>query len=524
MRVGLRHRYASAIALAAVAVASAVHLFSYRESIRLAEEVEQSSSESMTRALRRETDFAARQLAAVLTVGLIEPLVQEDFERLFNITHSVRSLPDVTNVLVYDRDGKVIHDGTKQIQSYGALAPDDLRKRVLGQGETLTKFNAVTLDICVPISTSDRILGAVKFSISLAGIQNHIEQLNRELAAINQESADKHLRNSVGLILVLAILGTLVGIVVAGHLIKPIQALTAMTRQIGQRNFKGNVPMRRSDELGELAASLQRMAAEIEESMISRSHLERKVRERTIALEDANQQLKQRDHYRRQFLAEVSHELRTPLTVIHGEAQVTARSNHGEISQYQDCLATITEQTTAMRTLVDDLLKLARLDHHLTEYNFERIRVADVVDATDKAAQNLVEKKNLQITSNNESEDMAVYGDRRKLIQLLLIFLKNSISYSPDGGIINICSRTHGRSAEILISDQGIGLASLDQTRLFDPFYRGKKARQLFPSGSGLGLSIAKTISDAHRGAICMSGRPTKGTTVSIKLPLESCA
>lgn len=524
MRIGIRQRYALTIALAAVAVASVVHLFSYGEAIRLADEVEQSSSKSMTRALRRQAEFTARQLANVLTDSLIEPLEQENFERLFNITHSARSLPEVTDVLVYDREGKVIHDGTKEIGSYGDPAPDRLRQRVLNQGETLTKFNDMTIEICVPILTSDRTLGAVRFSMSLAGIKGDIQKLDRELAAINEESAGKHLRNFVGLIVVLFILGTLVGFGIAGHLTKPIQALMVMTRQIAQRNFRPAVPDLRSDELGELATSLQKMAGEIEESMISRSHLEKKVRERTIALEEANRQLNKRDHYRRQFLAEASHELRTPLTIIHGEAQVTARSNDGEIAGYQDCLATIIEQTTAMRSLVDDLLKLARLDHHLTEYEFEPVRVADVVDAADKAAKKLTERTDLRIVSKNEKEDIAVQGDRRKLGQLLLIFVKNSINYSPNGGVINIVSRSHGRVAEILISDQGIGLESLDQARIFDPFYRGKKARQLFPSGSGLGLSIAKTISDAHRGAISVSGRPANGTTVSIKLPLESCA
>ena len=521
MRVGLRQRYAMIIALSAVAVASVVQIVSYRETIRLAEEVEQSSSEAMSRALRREAELAAKQLTAVLTDSLVEPLDQENFESLFNIAGSARLLPGVTEILIYDRDGAVIHDGTKEIHAYGEHAPEGLRKSVLEQGRILSKGGETTLDICAPISTAGRILGAVKISISLTRLDGHVGRLDDELAAINHDSADKHLRNFVGFVVVLTLLGTLVGIVSARRLIEPIQALIAMTRQVAQRNFKVDVPARRFDELGELASSLKSMATEIEESMISRSHLEEEVRIRTAALEKANRQLEQRDLHRRRFLAEVSHELRTPLTIIHGEAQVTARLEDGDMTRYQDSLSTITEQSAVMRKLVDDLLNLARLDDHLTECEFEPVQVADLVDSANKAARKLAEVSNLQITSENRQDHLTVRGDRHQLGRLLLIFIKNSINYSPDGGAIEIRTDAHGGSAEIRIADQGVGLEPLDHERMFDPFYRGKKARQLFPSGSGLGLSIAKKISDAHRGTIHVAGRANYGTTVSIKLPLE---
>ncbi|MGI9449113.1 MAG: sensor histidine kinase, partial [Geminicoccaceae bacterium] len=514
--------YVLIIALSAVAVASIVQVVSYRESIRLAEDVERSSSEAMSRALRREADLAARQLAAVLTDSLVEPLEEEDFERLFNIARSAHSLPDVTEILIYDRAGTVIHDGTKEIEAYGAEAPDDLREAVLGRGETLSKFGE-TLDICVPVLTAGRVIGAVKFSASLARFENHMEQLDQQLAAINEESAAKRLRNFVGLIVVLTLLGTLFGFVCAGRLISPIHTLTAMTRQVAQGNFRINAPKHRSDELGELASSLKRMATEIEESMISRSQLEKEVKSRTDALEKANEQLEERDHHRRRFLAEVSHELRTPLTIIHGEAQISTRIENGDVARYQDSLSTITEQSAAMRMLVDDLLQLARLDDHLTEYNFERVRVAELIEATDRTARKLVKSSVLQISCENKRDDIIVQGDRQKLGQLLLIFIKNSITYSPDGGTIGIHSDACDDAAEILITDQGVGLEALDRERMFDPFYRGNKARRLFPSGSGLGLSIARKISDAHRGTICVAGEADRGTVVSIRLPLESC-
>ncbi|MGI9493809.1 MAG: sensor histidine kinase [Geminicoccaceae bacterium] len=523
MRVGLRQRYALIIALSAVAVAAIVQVVSYRESIRLAEEVEQSSDEAMSRALRREADLATKQLAAVLADSLIEPLAEENFESLFNITHPARSLPDVTEILVYDRDGTVIHDGTKEIHAYGERAPEGLRNTVLEQGRTLSKVEDTTLDICAPISTADRIIGAVRISVSLARFEGHVRRLDDELAAINQDGADKHLRNFVGLVVVLTLLGTLVGILSAGRLIEPIQALTAMTRQVAQRNFRVNVPEIRSDELGELAFSFKRMAAEIEDSMVSRSHLEEEVRNRTAALERANRQLEQRDLHRRRFLTEVSHELRTPLTIIHGEAQVTARLEGGDVEHYRDSLSTITEQSAVMRKLVDDLMNLARLDDHLTEYEFERVQVGELVDSVNMAAHKLAEANNLRIFSESRQDHLAVRGDRQKLGQLLLILIKNSINYSPEGGTIEIRTDASGDSAEIRISDQGVGLEPLDHERMFDPFYRGKKARQLFPSGSGLGLSIAKKISDAHRGTICVAGRVDRGTTVSIKLPLDRC-
>ncbi|MEL6961587.1 MAG: HAMP domain-containing sensor histidine kinase, partial [Pseudomonadota bacterium] len=383
-------------------------------------------------------------------------------------------------------------------------------------------LSETTLKICSPIQTAGQTLGAVEVVVSLGRFQDHMMQLDGELAAMNQEGADKHLRNFVGFVVILTFLGAFVGYACAGQLIRPIQALTSMTRQIARRNFRVSIPERRSDELGELARSLKHMATEIEESMISRTHLEKEIQIRTAELERANLQLEQRDLHRRQFLTEVSHELRTPLTIIHGEAQVATRLADGEVAPYQDSLSVITEQGAVMRKLVDDLMILARLDDHLTEYEFERIQIEEIVDSANKAAQTLAEANNLKITKENKKHNLTIRGDRQKLSQLLLIFIKNSINYSPDGGSIEIRTDVQNGKVKIQISDQGVGLEPSDGTRMFDPFYRGKTAQRLFPSGSGLGLSIAKKISDAHSGTIDIAARADCPTTVSINLPLES--
>ncbi|MGI9436355.1 MAG: ATP-binding protein [Geminicoccaceae bacterium] len=523
MRLGLRHQYALTIAISAVAVASLVQLFSYWESIRLANEFRRSSAETMSIALRRVAETDARHLAVVLSDSLVDPLVHEDFEEIYNILHAASSLPQMIEIFVYDAEAKVVHDATKEIDTYGTAAPEAIRDLILagGQGGTKAIFHESKLEICAPIMIGDRMIGALQFATSLDDIRNNTAKLDGELASINQESANKHLRNFVGLTFCLVLLGILAGFFFAGQLIRPIQDLIKITRQLGRRNFNVDLPWRRSDELGELAGALCSMADEIQESMISRSELEKTVHERTSELQKANNKLQVHDQHCRRFLAEVSHELRTPLTVVHGEAQVTLRSTDADVSSYQDCLDRIIRQTKSMGVLVDDLLNLARADDHLAVYQFEEVPLADILRLTSENARILATDKRIVIRSDDYSDNLIILADRQKLVQLLMKLVDNAISYSPHGSIIGITGHSKEGAVEIVIDDQGIGLDAANQDRVFDPFFRGAEARQLRPGGSGLGLPIAKAIADAHNGMLTIIGVPGRGTTVRLRLPLS---
>ncbi len=524
MRLSLRYRYALTIGVAAVGLASLIQFFSYIESARLADEVQRSTTETMSRALRHQAETDARHLAAVLADGLIEPLIHEDFEDIYNILQAARSLPQVAEIQVYDSRAKLVHDATKDIRSYGTEAPEAVREEVLGQGRWLATFHESILEICSPIAIRDRIVGAVRFTTSLDAIRADMARLDEDLAAIHGNSADDRLHNFAWLIAGLLILGIAAGFAGADSLIQPVRDLIDMTRQIGARNFKVDMPWKRSDELGKLAAALHGMAGEIRESMISKSELERTVRERTEELRAANVLLRRHDRRRRRFLAEVSHELRTPLTVVHGEAQVTLRSGSGELSAYRDSLKKVIAQTTLMRCMVDDLLKLARADDHLTSYQFEHVPLAEILKATVENAQILAACKNIVVEGSECSDGLLIRADRQKLAQLLMNVVDNAVNYSPPGGMISVAGHGMAGVAEIVVSDQGIGLDAANQDRVFDPFFRGVAARQLRPEGSGLGLPIAKAIAEAHRGSITIVGSPGQGTSVRLRLPLDAAA
>lgn len=124
----------------------------------------------------------------------------------------------------------------------------------------------------------------------------------------------------------------------------------------------------------------------------------------------------------------------------------------------------------------------------------------------------LAEGKTLTVRT---SDNVLVQGDRDKLQQLLAILLDNALKYTEEGNAIRVSVEERGASALLLVSDNGVGVSSEDLSRVFDRFYRADKARSRETGGNGLGLSIAKSIMDAHGGAIKMTRNPSGGVTVT---------
>ena len=303
-RLGLRTRYAfllsALLALAAVLV-SGVHFF---DAWRTEQAMQASSSDAMQRALREQVEQAGRGLAMMLVDTLIEPLVEDNFERLHNITSSARRLPSITDVMVYDASGTVVHDGTEEILAYGQHASPAVMEEVLRDGRWLKIGRDDVLKITSPISVGDQRFGALYLEIDLSQSLGHIHQLDAEL----QQIAASSFRESVILTVIIAICMCLGGVViaraVATRLSSPILELASLTKRIGDGDYQARVPWQRSDELGELSESLHQMAETLQETTVSKTELEELILRRTKELGLANAELRRLDQSRRQFARE----------------------------------------------------------------------------------------------------------------------------------------------------------------------------------------------------------------------------
>lgn len=233
----------------------------------------------------------------------------------------------------------------------------------------------------------------------------------------------------------------------------------------------------------------------------------------TMVLNRTLERLERLFHARQRFLADVSHELRTPLTTIRGNVDLMRRIGEAD----PEVLDVVSEELERMTRLVGDLMLLARAD--TGGLPIQQLPVELDTLFLDVYRQVRSIDHDVQI-SLEEVDQVCVMGDSDRLKQLILNLVDNAIKYTPAGGkVMMSLSKADGWS-ELVVEDTGIGIPKEDLPHIFDRFYRVDKARTRAHGGSGLGLSIAKWIVEAHDGRIDVESEVGKGTTFRIHLPV----
>lgn len=220
------------------------------------------------------------------------------------------------------------------------------------------------------------------------------------------------------------------------------------------------------------------------------------------------------------FTADASHELRTPLSTIQTNLDVVLNNPDATIESQMKWLENIKIENKRMSNLVSNLLLLSRADTNEAIMNKESLDLSTLVSEVVMTYSTVAEHHELTLTSTVQ-ETISMRGDKDKIKQLLVILIDNAIKYNTPNGTVHIVLSRNESCAIIEISDTGIGIESEDIKRVFDRFYRGKQARLYNSDGSGLGLSIAKLISEEHEGKITAKSQTGKGTTFKIVLPLK---
>jgi signal transduction histidine kinase len=222
----------------------------------------------------------------------------------------------------------------------------------------------------------------------------------------------------------------------------------------------------------------------------------------------------------RRFVADSSHELRTPLTVIRSNLHLLARETD---PVERATLMSVTEgEVSRLNRMVNDLLYIAQMQagHHIKPV-LRHVELDSLLLEVFARARSLSSIKNQKVALLHE--DVATtMGDRDQLQHLLLNLVDNAIKYTPEGGTIGLGLWIEEGVARIEVTDTGPGIAEEELPHIFDRFFRTQAARDTVRSGSGLGLSIVKTIAEAHGGSIEVSNRAGGGTTFRLRLNVTS--
>lgn len=306
---------------------------------------------------------------------------------------------------------------------------------------------------------------------------------------------------TVRLVLIMGFSGLLAGIGVSalsmwfsGRALKPIEDITRAASGIAiAEDLETRLPWNGPpDELGRLISVFNHMMGRLE-------HLFRA---------------------QQRFVADVSHELRTPLTTIRGNLDLIKRYGMDPAS-----LEAIEAETARMSRMVDDLLLLARADYGGLKLDLYPLDLDTVVSDVYKQARVLAQDRQLTVVMAH-FEPARILGNTDRMKQLLLNLVGNAIKFTPPGGKISLSLRQQDDNAVVQVSDTGIGIDPQNLKQIFERFYQVEQSRthKDGQEGAGLGLSIAKWITEAHSGTIRVDSELGKGSTFTVTFPLMTMA
>lgn len=223
--------------------------------------------------------------------------------------------------------------------------------------------------------------------------------------------------------------------------------------------------------------------------------------------------------YRQQvrFVDDASHELRTPIAVIQGYADMLDRWGKTDPQVLEESIRAIRTETEHMKTLVEQLLFLARGDAGRHPLHMEKLDISALAEEVMEESR-MIDSGHTYVLKAGES--VFVRGDGAMLKQAVRILVENAAKYSPADSRITLRAYTEGEKACLEVQDNGIGVSPEDARRMFDRFYRADAARNSETGGSGLGLSIAKWIVGRHSGGFRVKSVEELGTRITIELPL----
>ena len=293
------------------------------------------------------------------------------------------------------------------------------------------------------------------------------------------------------------LLALVLGFVLSGALIGPIKQVRTRLAAITSGDFSGHVDVSNRDELGALAADLNRM-----NDQLGRLYKE---------LENASR-------HKSEFLASMSHELRTPLNAIIGFSEVLQDRLFGDINDKQaEYLGDIHSSGRHLLALINDILDLSKIEAGRMELQISSFTLSEVLENSVALMRERATRGGITLRSDVDPAIGVVEADERKLKQVLFNLLSNAVKFTPRGGHVDVTARNNGGEVMIAVRDDGIGIALADQARIFDEFVQaGDVGAQ---EGTGLGLALSKRFIELHGGSLTVESTPGHGSTFTFRMP-----
>jgi len=273
------------------------------------------------------------------------------------------------------------------------------------------------------------------------------------------------------------------------YLLAPVKALITATRHFGKGDFSPRVAAKDKGELGELAQSFNSMASDLERT----------------------------ERLRRNMVADVAHELRTPLSNLKGYLEAIS---DGVIEPDQKTIRSLHEEASTLSRLVDDLQELSLADAGEIKLEMQTADIIGLIKDTAAGMQAKAAARSLVLSTDLPETLPTVNIDAHRIKQVLSNLLENSVAHTDKEGKITVSARQREKQIQVSVGDTGEGIPAKDLPFIFERFYRVDRSRTRKTGGSGLGLTIAKRLVEAHGGTIDARSEPGKGSIFTFTIPI----
>ena len=428
---------------------------------------------------RQFTEYIASQQelrAQVITASLSEQYVALKKEWDMDYIHTIGmfSLYEGYILKVYDMEGRILWDAQSHDMALCNRIMEDISDRMRIKYPQLEgEFHAELY----PLTRSGLKIGEV--SISYFGPFFLTENDFRFLNSLN--------RVLIGVGFASLILSALIGHILARRISSPILKTVDVTKKIADGNYSVRLEEKADTrELNMLVGSINHLASSLET-------LER---------------------LRKQLTGDVAHELRTPITILQSHIEAILE---GIWEPTQERLGSCYEETVRISKLVNDLEQLAKIENRNMKLDKTLFPIQEMMRKSADSFENELFLKNLKLTQ--KGPEVHLYADPDRIQQVLVNLLSNAVKYSRNGGNISFTAFESEDTAGFSITDDGIGIPEEELPFIFERFYRADKSRNRSTGGSGIGLTIVKSIVEAHDGRVKVISQLNEGSTFTVVLP-----
>jgi signal transduction histidine kinase len=323
----------------------------------------------------------------------------------------------------------------------------------------------------------------------------------RALIADNRSSFSNSRNLFIGVGAASIALALLLGFVLSWSVIGPIQRTDERLAEIASGDFSRHVDVPNRDELGALAANLNRMNDE---------------------LGRVYEELETVSRHKSEFLANMSHELRTPLNAIIGFSEVLQQQMFGELNEQQlGYVEDVLDAGRHLLSLINDILDLSKVEAGRMELELAEVSLAEALRSGLTMHGERATRSRITLALTIEPDEIVLEADERKLRQVVFNLLSNALKFTPPGGRINVSAQLSDGMVEVAVADTGSGIAADDQELIFEEFGQARADSGTRQEGTGLGLPLARKFIELHGGRLWVESALGAGSTFRFTLPVS---